>query len=451
MNNSITSYLKGILNRINRKLGNNDSSSVFKGMLTLALGSSAARIIGLASIPIITRIYTPSDYGLLALYISITSILASLTTLKYNTAIPLPKLDALAINLLALSTLLLISFLIILSLSLFLFGEVILHWFDMSELFNWWWLIVLGVAGSATYEIFSLWATRKRQYKVIAKTQFIQSLTGNIAKIVLGLLAFKTIGLITGQFLAQSAGLMGLIKESIKDFKRLIPDISFKRIKLVAGYYREFPYFRLPSQALLQISSNAPVLMMAVLYGKEVTGQLSLAIMAVSLPTGLIGQAMAKAFYAEIAVIGKRDLVRIKDLTIDVQKKLFFLGVPLTITVMLFAPPLFKLVFGPEWEVAGRYTTILAPFVLLQFTSNPLMQVLNITGSQLMFLVINIVRTLGLLALFFIFKGYDLSSDSFVIVLSSYLCIYYLGTTAFIFYTVNKSAIQQKKQYNFEI
>ena len=236
MSNSITSYLKGILNRINRKLGNNDSSSVFKGMLTLALGSSAARIIGLASIPIITRIYTPSDYGLLALYISITSILASLTTLRYNTAIPLPKSDSLAINLLALSVLLLISFLIILSLSLFLFGEVILHWFDMSELFNWWWLIVLGVAGSAAYEIFTLWATRKRQYKVIAKTQFIQSLTGNTVKILLGLLAFKTIGLITGQFLAQSAGLMGLIKESTKDFKRLIPDINTKRIRLVAGY-----------------------------------------------------------------------------------------------------------------------------------------------------------------------------------------------------------------------
>ncbi|KRU22868.1 polysaccharide biosynthesis protein [Psychrobacter piscatorii] len=432
--------------RFSKKLGNHDSVTVFKGMFTLALGSSAARIIGILSIPIITRIYTPADYGLLALYISITSILVSLTTLKFSTALPLPKADALAINLLALSIFILVGFLTLLSLCLFLFGEIILSWFDMSEILSLRWLIVLGVGGSAFYEILSLWATRKRKYKVIAKTQFVQSLLGNGAKIILGLLSFKAVGLITGQFLAQSTGLFRLIREFIDDFKKLIPFITKKRMMLVAGYYREFPYFRLPSQTLLQLSSNAPVLMMATLYGKEVTGQLSLAILAVSLPTGLIGQAMAKAFYAEIAVIGKRNLNRIKTLTIDVQKRLFILGLPLTVLVMILAQPIFYLVFGPEWAIAGKYTTILAPFVLLQFTSNPLMQVLNIVGSQITFLIINIIRILGLGALFFFFKGYTLSPQSFVIVLSFYLCIYYLGTTAFIFFTVHKSAAQQEQR-----
>ena len=335
-----------------------ESGSTFKGMLTLALGSGAARIVGIASIPIVTRIYSPADYGLLALYISIVSILVPIATLRYSTAIPLPKTDALAINIVALGLLLIAIYSAILLSLLFLFSETILAWFDMAELAQWWWLIVLGVAGTASYELFSLWATRKKQYKVIAKTELSQSLIGSTAKIVLGLLAFKPMGLIIGQFFAQSAGMSGLIKASAKDFKRLVPEINRKRVKLLAIYYRDFPYFRLPSQLLLQVSSNAPILMMASLYSRELTGQLSLAIMAISLPTGLIGQAMAKAFYAEIAAIGKRDLARIRNLSIVVQKKLFLLGGPLTILVMIFAQPLFKLVFGPEWEIAGEYTTV---------------------------------------------------------------------------------------------
>lgn len=410
-----------------------ESGSTFKGMLTLALGSGAARIVGIASIPIVTRIYSPADYGLLALYISIVSILVPIATLRYSTAIPLPKTDALAINIVALGLLLIAIYSAILLSLLFLFSETILAWFDMAELSQWWWLIVLGVAGTASYELFSLWATRKKQYKVMAKTQLSQSLIGSTAKIVLGLLAIKPIGLIIGQFFAQSAGMGGLIKASAKDFKRLVPEINRKRVKMLAIYYRDFPYFRLPSQLLLQVSSNAPILIMASLYSRELTGQLSLAIMAISLPTGLIGQAMAKAFYAEIAAIGKRDLARIRNLSIVVQKKLFLLGGPLTILVMIFAQPLFKLVFGPEWEIAGEYTTVLAPFILLQFTSSPLVQVLNVTGSQRFFLLLNVVRVVGLAVIFVVVKHIDISSYIFIYVLSGYLTFYYLFQTVFVF------------------
>ncbi|WP_201588659.1 lipopolysaccharide biosynthesis protein [Psychrobacter pulmonis] len=416
-----------------------ESGSTFKGMLTLALGSGAARIVGIASIPIVTRIYSPADYGLLALYISIVSILVPIATLRYSTAIPLPKTDALAINIVALGLLLIAIYSAILLSLLFLFSETILAWFDMAELAQWWWLIVLGVAGTASYELFSLWTTRKKQYKVMAKTQLSQSLIGSTAKIVLGLLAIKPIGLIIGQFFAQSAGIGGLIKASAKDFKRLMPEINRKRVKMLAIYYRDFPYFRLPSQLLLQVSSNAPILMMASLYSRELTGQLSLAIMAISIPTGLVGQSMAKAFYAEIAAVGKRDLVKVRAITIDVQKKLFLVGVPLTVLMMLLAEPLFKLVFGEEWKLAGKYATILAPFILLQLTSSPLMQVLNLIGGQLLFLVINIVRVLGLAAIFMLANNIELAADMFIILLSSFLFIFYLAMTAFIFHMINQA------------
>lgn len=428
------------MKKIFNKLKKRDPNNIFKGMLTLAVGASAGKALGLASIPIVTRIYSPEDFGILALFSAFVVMLVPFASLKYSTAIPLPKTDAIAINVLALCLLITIVFSIIIGIQLLLFSEIILAWFNATELAKWWWLIILAVIGSATYETLSLWSIRKKQYKAIAKTQFIQSLIGNSAKIFLGLAGLKPFGLIFGQFLAQSSGTNYLIKNSIVTLKKNYSSISLKRIKMVAINYREFAYFRFPSQFLLSISAQAPILITATIFSKEATGQFSLAMLAVAIPTGLVSNAVANAFYAEIASIGKRDPSKIKKLTINVQKKLFLIGIPLTIFVMLIAKPIFILIFGKEWSDAGQYAGILAPFILLQFTSKPLIQVLNILGSQLIFLIINIIRILGLAIIFYMVKYiFHISLENFVVIISTYLTIYYLIMTLFIIFMVNKS------------
>lgn len=431
-------FIKKIKGYFNRQLSS-ESGNVFRGMLTLIMGSGLARIVGLASIPILTRLYSPEDYGVLAIYTSIVAVLVPILTLRYVTAIPLPKTDAMAFNLFMLCAKLILVGTLLISLVLGFFGETVLGWFSMQEFAHLWWLIAIGVMGTATYELFSLWATRKKDYKIIAKTQFTQSLTGNAVKIGLGLLSLKPLGLVIGQLVAQSGGVGGLFKNAYKDFKKLYPSLSIKKQKFVAKYYQEFPWFRLPSQFLMVLSAQAPILMMSTFYDKESTGQLGLAIMALSLPVGLIGGAMGKAYYAEIASIGKTDPEKIWQVTVNIQKKLFIVGLPAAVFLLFFAKPLFGFVFGGEWHTAGYYASILAFYTLLQFTSNPLVQVLNVVGSQFLFLLINVIRIIGY---FFIYLlGFKVISDpsDFVIILSSYLTIYYLIMTFLIIIIVYKA------------
>src|SRR5690606_12731715 len=85
------------------RLVDKDASAVFKGMITLALGSGGARLIGLAAIPLLSRLYSPEDFGLLAVFSSMVLILAPLVSLRYVLALPLPRRDGTALNLLALS------------------------------------------------------------------------------------------------------------------------------------------------------------------------------------------------------------------------------------------------------------------------------------------------------------------------------------------------------------
>jgi len=427
-----------MLNKIKGNFLNKDSNDVFKGMLTLLIGSGFARLVGLLSIPILVRIYTPDDYGVLAMYTSVIAVITPIMTLRYTQAIPLPKTDIMAFTLFSLCAKLILIFTIVTSIVLYQWGDALLTYFNMSALIPWKWLIILGVSGSAFYELLSLWATRKKQYKVLARSQFTQSLTGNCIKIVLGALAFKPAGMLIGQFFSQSAGISIFIKDSRKDFLFYISRVKVKKERLIAAYYQSFVWFRLPSQFLMVISAQAPVIMMAKLFDASIVGQFGLAKMVLMLPSSLLGQAVSKAYFAEIASIGKNDLKRINKLTLVVQKKLFIVGVPIMLLIIILSEFGFNLLFGEGWTIAGKYAAILAPSMLFAFTSAPLIQVLNIIGSQSAFLFINVIRLFLMGGLFFFADLYHISSIDFMFLYSAIMTFFYILISVYIFISMSR-------------
>ena len=60
---------------IRRKLRNalfgGPAGGVFRSMTTLAVGGIAARVIGILSFPVITRLYSPHDFGIAALMLAL--------------------------------------------------------------------------------------------------------------------------------------------------------------------------------------------------------------------------------------------------------------------------------------------------------------------------------------------------------------------------------------------
>lgn len=413
---------------------------VFRGMATLALGTGMARLIGIASIPILTRLYTPSDYGVLAVYVALVATVAPILTLRYVLAIPLPRGDAAATNLLALSALLMAGMVLIAASLLGIFSERILGWMSMEILAPWWWMIVLGSMAVAAYEAMSLWATRKRAYRVIAQTKVVQSLMGEGIKIGLGLLAFKPFGLLLGNVVEQSGGVTSFALRFRSEIGKNISKISVRRMRALSSHYADFPKYRLPSQFLLVFSTQAPALFSSALYGASATGQLGLALMALAIPANLIGQSVGQAFYGEIARLGKGSEEDIRKMSISVQKKLFAVGIPVTLLILLLGQPLFGLAFGPEWRKAGLYASMLSPFVLLQLTSAPLIQVLNIYNAQGRFLLINMVRTFGLLGIYGACRYWALTEELFVAILAAFLFAFYLFVTGYVIHMINAAA-----------
>ncbi len=421
------------------------AGQVFRGMATLAMGSGAAKAIGLAVIPLLTRIYTPEDYGVLSVFTALIFVLMPFLTFRYVMAIPLPRQDGLAMNLLVLSTGIMLVATTVISLVLWLFGPVLLAPFSMETLAPWWWLLGLGLLGTASYEMATLWASRRRAYKSIARSQIMQSISGALAKLALGLLGFKPLGLLVGQVVTQSAGTSSLFRGFRADLQRNWRYVSWSRLKTTAVLYRQFPSYRLPSQFLLAFSIQAPLLLTAGVYDAETTGQLGLATMAISLPMALIGDNMSKAYYAEMSALGKRQPGKIKAITWSVVKTLALLALPMAVVLFLLGEPMFALVFGDDWAAAGRYAAILSLFLFGQFVSVPVVRVFSVLEMEPAFLIINIQRVVLILAAFAPAWLWQTPIEVTLLCYSVVMTVHRIGTMTWVFRVLNRRARQAEQ------
>lgn len=422
--------------RFSARMFDGASGAVFRGMATLALGSGIGRVIGLAAIPMLTRLYTPEDFGVLALFMALVAILAPLVTLRYVLALPLPRHDGMAMALLVVS----IGFMLVLSavvaLALWLGGETLLGLVSMQVLAPWWWLIALGVIGTAVYEMLTLWATRKRAYKVIAQTNVTQSAAGAVLKIVLGLASVQPLGLLVGQLVAQVSGIGRLMHEFMTEFGTNWRHIRGARLRKAAWRYRGFPIYRVPSQFVMVIAQQSPLLFIASHYGSAPAGQFALALMVLRVPIDLLSRSVSQALFGEISAKKRKE--PIWNVYLATVKRLLAFSVPTSIVLWLVAEPFSSIVFGNNWNAAGLYIQHLAIYSWIVFVTHSVIPVLIVGERQRGLLGFNLLRLFIVAMISLLANFVELSIDMYVFLFAVSFCIFNCMYLFYITYVVTK-------------
>src|SRR5690625_1365789 len=182
------------------KLLKNSYSKLFKSKFTRNIilitgGAVAAQTLNMIFSPIITRVYLPEEYGMLAILSSILMTL-SYPSFMYEMAIPIEKKDNKAINVLWLSVIVLLLFTTTLTMLLVIKGEEILNIFDASQLNEYIYFIHIGVCLTGFLQILTQWVYRRKNFKLISKTRISQNLLGNLTKILAGISGFGVTGLL---------------------------------------------------------------------------------------------------------------------------------------------------------------------------------------------------------------------------------------------------------------
>jgi O-antigen/teichoic acid export membrane protein len=368
-----------------------------RSVLTLAGGTAAAQLLLVLAVPVLTRLYTPADYGTLAVYASTLTILLVLATLRYEMAIPLPEDDQVAGSLLVLGLLLLLVLTSILGVIVWIAGDAFVALVKVPPLRPYLWLLPLGFFGAGMYQLLSYWAIRRHDFGRIARTRMTQGFGQVLTQVGLGFAGVGPAGLLAGDVVGRVAGGGSLALLAIRE--RLRFHVTRASLAAAASRYRRFPMLTTWSGLFNVGSIQLPSILFSAAFGAAAAGLYALSFKMLVLPTMLVGQAVGQVFLSRAAVAA-RDPERLRRLTERTALTLFACGLPAFSVVAMAGPKLFATVMGAEWEPAGRYAQVLAPWFVLWLVSNPLSGLLNVRewqGSALAFSSFELALRLGAL------------------------------------------------------
>ena len=352
--------------------------SILKDITLVAGGSAIAQGFTMLTMPVLSRIYSPDDFGILSIFISVVSILIPLSSLRYYLAIALPKTDRQANALIILASIIQITNLLILALLFTFLGDSILTLCTLQRLIPYKFLIPLAVLGAGIYDMLVQYAIRKNLFKVIAKTKISQSLSAGMTKIGFGLLGLRPLGLLIGTVIGQTGGITSVALSLYSQTG--IPRVIKTDVKRVLLKYRNFPLFDTPSAVINTLGDQIIPLLIFSFYGTQATGFFSISQQLLVIPSVFIGNAVGQVFLQRASVAKYQG--NLNSLTLKTYQLLLELGAFPTVIIALLAPQIFSVVLGAEWEEAGLYARCLIPLAMLSFAFAPISHSFNIQSKQ---------------------------------------------------------------------
>lgn len=408
-----------MLNRLKPK------SEFTKNVLTLMTGTTIAQAIPIAISPILTRIYTPEDFGVFALYMAIASIISVIATGRYEMAIMLPKEEEdvksiVKLIMILLSTVTFITFLIV-----FFFNQIITNLFENPEISNWLYFLPISIFLVGLYQIYNYLLIREKNFKRLSTNKIIVSTTNASTQLGYGFSFSNGYGLLLGNIIGYIVSIYFIIKSKVVNKYFHFKDNS---IKEVAKEYQNFPKYDVPSVLVNVVANQLPLLALGKYFGLGVVGFYSLMYKVLMVPISLLSSTVLDVF-KQRATEDYNKYGNCKDIYVKTFKSLVLLGIiPFTI-LGIFAPEIFAFVFGKNWKVAGEFTQIMTPMFFLNFIVNPLSYTFFIAQKQKLNLIGQII--LLILTIISIYIGIQFNDEYFTVISFaisySFVYIFYLA------------------------
>lgn len=343
-------------------------------------GTALAQVVMLLALPILTRLYSPDDFGVLAIYASCLAILTSVACLRLEIAIPIPKHDTQAVNLVILALLSVAILTLIVSLCLLLLSTEIAALLGKPGLAMYLWLLPVGMLSSASFTVIQYWISRKQQFTLIARARIKQSTVGVSTQLLFGYFAAGPFGLIVGQIVILAGGTVLLTRKALEEIRPLLGKVSCASLWTTLVEYQKFPKFSTLEAFCNSGGMQIPVILIATYVAGSEIGFLMLAMKIMAAPMTLLGSAIGQVYLSQASERYREGAL--PQFTAEVLKNLCRVGAPLILVGGLLAPMVFPIVFGPEWQRAGELVLWMAPWFILQFMAAPISMALHVTGNQ---------------------------------------------------------------------
>ena len=403
------------------------SSSFFANAALLVGGTGLSQLIIAGTAPLLTRLYSPREFGVYAVVLALVNFVAAIVCARYEVAVVLPRTNREAANLVALALLAAVA----VSAGTAVVAFVAWLWFGAGQprLFGLLAaLLPLSALAAALQQILRSWLIRVHMFTAITVMMVIQAVVMVSLQLAAGaisgssalyLVAASLIGTVMS-VLCVAPSQMG---QSVAGLRQAV---SMKRIAFVARRYRRFPLYTAPYSLVSQLSQRGPIFLLAVLGSAAAIGSFALAQRTIYLPITVVVVSLSQAFFRRAAGnLHRRDVPELVRRVL-VSSALVF-G-PLFAISAFNMPGIFAFVFGAQWRPAGEYGAWLACAAIMMFLTYWLDRVYDMLGRQRLALVMEASYNLVSLLLFALILHFErsvlLAVAAFSVVSAAYGIVY---------------------------
>ncbi|MBM7665258.1 O-antigen/teichoic acid export membrane protein [Solibacillus kalamii] len=412
------------------------SNDFLRSFALLASGSVIAQIITILISPIVTRLFTPEQFGLYTIVITAMSLFGPVICLKYDMGIVNAKSEREAFSLILLCGIMIVPLSLLISI---LYSMTVIRGnYSLLQLWGYIFAIAMLLITYGLNNILLAYNNRHGLYKIMSSVTVIKSLVNNILLVLSGISKLGVIGLLGSQIISSLVGLKRQSKSLLGNI-RYGKNIGFIEMKQVFLDYKKLPIFN-ASSALITTSVYSSInLFIAIAFSAQQLGLYSLSYRVLGIPFTIISANIARVFFNSAT----KEFNSRSNFSKTFKSTLILLiitVVPIILIIAIFSPWLFSTVFGVEWANAGNYIRLLAPMFAIRLISESLTTSFIVSKKQNIELLFQSMLLLGLLIIYTLSYFLNTSIEVFLVYISLlYLLVH--GIMIFKMYKISKMKI----------
>ena len=351
----------------------------------MLIGTVAGQAASVLLSPVLTRLYSPEQFGILSVYTSVLYMLGVVAALGFELAIPIARTESEFANLMLSSTLALFLMTGLVGIAAWLLPGSALDAIALTPLLDYRYLLPIGFLCMGGYYVVLAAATRQGAFGDIARTRISQGLSGPLTQIGLGLAGAGTPGLIVGFVIGQSSGTFLLLSRAVLRAGNLWSAVSWHEFCNTLRRYAHFPLFASWAR-LLDMAGSGPVffLLLSTCYSSEVAGFLFLTERVIARPLLIISTSILQVFTGEAGRAVQSDPVGLHRRFWQVMPRHLLLSAAWILLANLAADRAFPVLFGEQWLASIPYLRAMSLGYLALVAMHPVSTMLQLMEHQVL-------------------------------------------------------------------
>lgn len=364
--------------------------SFVRSVLVLVSGTALGHAITALSMPLLTRLYSPSDFSLLAAFSALLAVLSVSAGLRFDVAVSIPESRAEALDLLLLAVVSAATVSLVLLSVVLAAPAWCVRILDQPALQPHLWLLPVGVLTACTYSALQFWFVREQRFSLLARTRVAQSTVSAGTQLGIGLWRPVPAGLLIGYVMNSATACLVLVPQLVLQVRSIGSrrPAAVARLRRLFRKHSRYPRFSTLEALCGSAAVSVPVIMIAALAAGPEAGYLTLAVSVMQAPMALVGVSIGQVYLSRAT--HEHRAGRLGPFTTQTLGGLFKTGAGPLLAAGLVAPLAFGWIFGQPWERAGWLVSWMTPWFVMQFVSSPISMALYITSHQRTLLLLQI-------------------------------------------------------------